>query len=188
MLAAERDKGFLKMDYMEIIDKYYQKGTRARKVYLSHVRAVTKKALQIAKKNKHLDPDLRFIEEAAMLHDIGIIFTDAPQLGCNGRHLYIAHLRLGHDLLKKKYPKHARVCLTHTGIFKDLIVKKKYPLPKRDIIPETVEEKIIYLADKFFSKSHFNKERTIPEIRSFLAKYDQRQVDLFESVSKELDL
>ena len=57
-------------------------------ILLVHSRSVTDKALALAKKHPELDLDLNFIEEAAMLHDIGIFLTDAPDIQCFGTHPY----------------------------------------------------------------------------------------------------
>jgi uncharacterized protein len=48
--------------------------------------------------------------------------------------------------------KFARICERHTGsgLTAEEIVSGGLPLPERDFLPETLEEKIICLADKFF--------------------------------------
>ena len=60
---------------------------------------VMKKALSIAKQLPHLNPDLVFIQEAAMLHDIGIFLVDAPDIACTGELPYICHGYAGKILL-----------------------------------------------------------------------------------------
>jgi len=54
---------------------------------------------------------LGFIEEAALLHDIGIFNTNLPKIGCYGRHPYISHGYLGRELLENEgLAAHALVC------------------------------------------------------------------------------
>ena len=53
------------------------------------------------------------------------------------------------------------------------IQKEKFPIPKRDMNPKSVEEEIICIADKFYSKNPetLTKEKTVEEIREELSKY-----------------
>src|SRR4030042_4859537 len=134
------------MDPLEIIEKYYDPESKAYYLVVHHSKMVTEKALRIAKRVQHLNPDLKLIEEAAMLHDIGIFLTNEPKLGCYGDRPYICHGYLGREILEKEgFPKHALVCERHIGIgltAKD-IKEKNLPLPRRDMMPLSVEEQII---------------------------------------------
>lgn len=171
------------MDPNLIIDKYYKKGTKLYQIYITHVTDLTRKALSIAHKHPELAINVKFIEEAAMLHDIGIFMTHAPRIACYGEYPYICHGYLGNELLiKEGYPKHGLVCERHTGtgITLEMIIKKKLPLPHRDMVPVTLEEKIICFADKFYSKSHPGKEKSINKIRRSLAKHGEQQVMIFD--------
>lgn len=163
------------MEPLKIIEKYYEKDSKLYKILVTHSKLVTKKALEIAKKSS-FNPNLKFIEEAAMLHDIGIFLTNAPDIECFGKKPYICHGTLGRTLLEKeKLSKHALVCERHTGVGLSLkeIEKRKLPLPKRDMIPISIEEEIICIADKFYSKNPktLTKEKTIKEIKEELSKY-----------------
>ncbi|RKX61396.1 MAG: phosphohydrolase, partial [Thermodesulfobacteriota bacterium] len=145
--------------------------------------AVAQKALKIAKKFPEVDKN--FIYEAAMLHDIGIIFTYIPKLNPDGKYPYIAHGYLGREILEKEgLPKHALVCERHmgVGITKEEIIKKNLPLPPRDMIPITLEEKIIAFADKFYSKhpDEIIKEKSVEQIIKDLKKYGEDKVKIFE--------
>ena len=103
------------MDVQAIIDKHYTRGTRLYDIFMSHATDVTNKALSIVQNHPELAVDTRFIEEAALLHDIGIYLTRAPHIGCKGRYPYICHGYLGQELLTVEgYPKHGLVC-RHTG-------------------------------------------------------------------------
>lgn len=171
------------MDPNEIIDRYYIKGTRLYDIYMSHVTDVTEKSLLIAQKHPELAIDVKFIEEAAMLHDIGIFLTDAPRIACLGDMPYICHGYLGQEILTRAgYPKHGLVCERHTGTGLSLqnIINKQLPIPQRDMRPQSMEEKIICFADKFFSKSKLGKEKTIKKIRENLKSHDTHQVSIFD--------
>ena len=49
-----------------------------------HSRQVTERALRIADAHPELAIDRPFVQEAAMLHDIGIFLCDAPGIACHG--------------------------------------------------------------------------------------------------------
>ncbi len=145
------------MDSVDIIEKYYKPGTFLYRVLVEHSKIVTEKSIEIAENIMHLEPDLEFIETAAMLHDIGIFLTRAPSIGCNGTQPYICHGYLGKKLLDEQgLPlKYGLVCERHTGagITKENIFSNNLPLPQRDMVPISLEEKIICVADKYHSKS-----------------------------------
>jgi len=105
------------MNPLEIIEKYYKDNPGAKDILIAHGEMVAKKATELAKKVKHLNPDLKFIKEAAILHDIGIFLTNAPQINCYGDKPYICHGYLGRELLEKEgLPKYALVCERHVGV------------------------------------------------------------------------
>lgn len=171
------------MDPLKIIKKYYPENSKLFKVLIKHSEAVAQKALKIAKKFPEVDKN--FIYEAAMLHDIGVIFTYIPKLNPDGKYPYIAHGYLGREILEKEgLPKHALVCERHmgVGITKEEIIKKNLPLPPRDMIPITLEEKIIAFADKFYSKhpDEIIKEKSVEQIIKDLKKYGEDKVKIFE--------
>jgi len=80
------------------------------------------------------------------------------------------------------------VCERHLGIGISIqtIENQKIPIPKRDIFPVSIEEKIICLADNFFCKEEggFEKERDIAEIREGRLKFND--VEMFDRLAKEL--
>lgn len=171
------------MDIQAIINKYYEEGTELYDIYMSHTTDVTNKALSIVQKHPELAVDTRFIEEASMLHDIGIYLTRAPHIACQGTYPYICHGYLGSELLHKEgYPKHGLVCERHTGtgLSLETIIRRKLPIPHRDMQPQSLEEKIICFADKFYSKSRLGKEKPVKKIRQNLRKHGRHQVALFD--------
>ena len=104
------------MDALAIIDKYYPEDNELKHILLTHSRSVANKALWIADSHPELKIDKQFLEEAALLHDIGVFQTDAPGIHCYGTYPYICHGYLGSQLLQKEgYMRHALVCERHTG-------------------------------------------------------------------------
>jgi len=164
------------MDYISLIEKYYSDSPELKNVLLTHSRQVTDRALELGRKliEKGIAVDLPFVEEAAMLHDIGIIFCSAPRIYCKGPHTYIEHGYLGAELLRQEgYPCHARVAERHTGsgITIEQVVREELPIPEQDYCPETIEEKLICYADKFFSKSHLGEEVSPQKVRESIWRY-----------------
>lgn len=171
------------MNYQSIIDKYYKNEENGlRHILLVHSRSVADKALAIVDAHPELPLDRQFVEEAAMLHDIGIFRCDAPGIECHGTEPYICHGRIGADLLRAEgFPRHARVCERHTGagLTRKEIEAQGLPLPPQDFLPETLEEQLICYADKFFSKTHLDREKTVPQAERSLAKFGEEGVERF---------
>ena len=170
------------MNYNLLIDKYYPEDNELRHILINHSQSVARKALQIVSSHPELHLDAQFVEEAAMLHDLGIFRTDAPGIQCFGSEPYICHGRLGAEILRKEgYERHARVCERHTGagITCKEIIAQGLPLLHQDFLPETMEEKVICYADKFFSKTHLDREKSIEKAEKSLAKFGEDGVMRF---------
>ncbi len=173
------------MNALDIIHKYYDPGSKAYNFLLHHSRLVAKKALETAERIGRLKPDVRFIEEAALLHDIGILHTNAPKLGCYGYRQYLCHGYLGRELLEEDgLPLHALVCERHVGVgitLEDIRINK-LPLPERDMVPLSLEEKIVCFADKFFSKSEHDllNEKPVETVRKMIAGYGEEKLRIFD--------
>ncbi len=155
----------MNLDPIAVIERFYEPGSELYNSLVEHSRIVVEKSLEIAGKLPHLNPDLEFIEKAAMLHDIGIFKTRAESIGCAGDAPYIQHGWLGRELLDSigLPPEYGFVCERHTGagISRENILKNDLPLPHRDMVPESLEEKIICVADKYHSKSPKQKNNCI---------------------------
>lgn len=150
------------MNPIELIDAYYPEDNERKHILLVHSRLVAEKALCIADGHPELNLDKDFLYEAGMLHDIGIFLTDAPGIFCFGNQPYICHGYLGADLMRREgYPRHALVCERHTGAGLSLndIVAQNLPVPHRDMLPVSMEEQVICFADKFYSKTHLEREK-----------------------------
>lgn len=162
------------MDYQAIIDKYYPKDNDLRRILWVHSRHVADKALQLANRHPELQADIQFVEEAAMLHDIGILHCDAAGIHCFGTHPYICHGTLGAEMMRAEgWQRHALVCERHTGtgLTLDYIITHNLPLPHRDLVPVSIEEQLICYADKFFSKTHPDDEKTMEQALRSVAKF-----------------
>ena len=163
---------------LDIIRKYYTLDSLAGQSLLIHSQLVRDKAQSLAIRHPEMDLDIPFIQEAAMLHDIGIFLTKAPDIGCFGEHPYICHGYLGADLLREEgLPRHALVCERHTGagISLEMIKENHLPLPQRDMLPVTLEEKLIAFADKFYSKTNLTREKKLGKIRAEMAFTAKKQ-------------
>ena len=167
----------MKMDYQAILDKYYPDDNDLRRLLLKHSRQVADRALLIVhKQHKELPVDIQFLEEAAMLHDIGIFRCNAPSICCYGTEPYIKHGPIGGDILRNEgFPRHARVAERHTGT----------GLPGFE--PETLEEQIVCYADKFYSKSSPDHVRTVLETAQSLEKFGREGVEKFLLWAKKFE-
>lgn len=155
---------------------------------MSHCRSVAQKALDIAAAC-HLPLDTADIEGAAMLHDIGIFRTDAPGIECRGTEPYICHGIIGGELLRAEgAPEQwARVAERHTGsgLTANEIEEQKLPLPHRDYLPETLLERLVCYADKFFSKSGSPDEKPLAAVRASLAGHGSATLQRFDALTHE---
>lgn len=174
------------MNPLDVIDMFYESGSRLRDILICHGEQVSRKARAIAAAVAPLEPDVNFLHEAAMLHDIGIFLTDAEEIGCTGSHPYVLHGHLGRILLERQgLPCHGLVCERHVGVglTVDDIRANKLALPAREMVPVTLEEKIICFADKFYSKGggRTGPEKTVGEIAAELGRYGQEKAERFMS-------
>lgn len=162
------------VDWQKLYDRYYADNRALYNLLLTHSRCVADKALDVLNRHPEIEADAGFVEEASMLHDIGIFLTDAAPIHCFGEHPYIAHGYLGAELLRKEgLPRHALVCERHTGtgLSVEEIVARGLPVPHRDMCPISLEEILICYADKFFSKTRPTEEKDTAGVERSLAKF-----------------
>lgn len=167
----------------KIIDKYYEGQEVLKQLLLRHSRQVADKAMEVLDRHPEIEADRTFVYEAAMLHDIGVLKTDAPGIGCHGTHPYICHGMLGAEILRaESLPKHARVAERHTGtgLIRATILSQGLPLPADDFSPETIEEQIVCYADKFFSKSHPERVKTVEQVRMMLSRFPDADLERWD--------
>ena len=168
---------------LALLDRYYKDYKKAFAILRPHSEAVMRKAWHIA---RHCEQsvDGRLIIEAALLHDIGAFRTNAPGIGCYGDEPYLRHGVIGRSILENEgLPRHALVCERHIGVglTKTDIIRNNLPLPHRDMVPVSHEEKIICLSDLFFNKTHPEHERSVREVKNSVQKYGKNKVDIFEN-------
>ena len=180
---------------LPIIDYFYPEDTPLKSLLLKHSRQVAKKALEIAAMNENsaLEIDREIVETGSLLHDIGIKECHAPSILCVGEKHYITHGIVGAEMLrlygKKKgvdLEVYARICERHTGsgLSAKEIVAQGLPIPPKDYIPETIEEKLICLADSFFSKSGDMQEKSIERVRKSMEKFGEETISRFDAMCR----
>jgi uncharacterized protein len=179
------------MNSAALLEKYFT-NPAALEIILQHSRLVAAKALRIADSLGRPDIDRRFIEEAALLHDIGVSRVHAPDIGCHGDEPYIRHGIIGREILEAEgLPRHAMVCERHIGVGLTIedIRRQGFPLPARKMAPITLEERIICFADLFYSKSQrfISAEKSITKVRNGIGKFGDEKVRIFDSWLREFD-
>lgn len=169
----ERVKRVLREEY-SALDRQFE-------IWLEHSSGVAGLAREIACRE---GADELFVWEAAWLHDIGIRYTWAPGIECHGEEPYLRHGLIGAEICRRAgLPAHALVCERHvgTGLTAQEILEGKLPLPARDMLCETLEEKIVCYADQFFSKSS-TKPLSVEEIRRRTGRHGPTQLARFEAM------
>ncbi len=167
---------------LEIIGSFYPEDTPFRRMLLKHSYQVCGKALELLERPcaRKLNADRETVVTGALLHDVGIGKCHAPDILCEGTEPYIAHGIIGAAMLRKLAAEtgrdlegYARICERHTGtgLTAADIRRQHLPLPERDFLPETAEEKLVCLADKFFSKSGDMKEKSPDRICRSMQKF-----------------
>ena len=167
---------------LAVIESFYPEDTPFRRMLLKHSYQVCGKALELLERPcaEELNADRETVVTGALLHDVGIGKCRAPDILCEGTEPYIAHGIIGAEMLRRLASEtgrdlecYARICERHTGtgLTAADIRRQNLPLPERDFLPETVEEKLICLADKFFSKSGDMKEKSPDRICRSMQKF-----------------
>ncbi len=176
------------MTYQDIIDKYYPSDSLRRVIYMRHCVQVASLALEIAG-NKNLPLSREAVMTAAMLHDIGIFMTSANDIGCFGDAPYIMHGVLGGELLRNEGmgEEFARVAERHTGagITADDIARQQLPLPPGDYMPETLLERLICYADKFYSKSGAMERKPFEKVCKSMERISPDTLERFLILHRE---
>ncbi|MBQ7403223.1 MAG: HD domain-containing protein [Lentisphaeria bacterium] len=185
------------MDPLEIITYFYPEDTPLRRVLILHSEQVRDKALQIAYYNKKSSLNREILINGAMLHDIGIGKCNAKDIFCEGTEHYLKHGIIGAEMLRDYGKIHgidmevyARICERHTGsgLTAEEIRSGNLPLPEQDFLPETPEEKVICLADKFYSKSGRMQEKPLKKIIHSMERFGAAPAARFEEMGKEFRL
>jgi uncharacterized protein len=176
------------IDPEAIITRFYPAGDPVRDLLLRHGELVARKDLDIIDRAPWVDADRSFVVQAAMLHDIGIGRTRCPELGCTGTLSYVCHGVAGRKILDAlNLNRHGQVCERHVGvgISASQVARQHLPLPLRDMLPLSVEERLICYADKFFSKTDNGRhEKSVDEITAGLGRYAADYADRFMALHR----
>ena len=65
-----------------------------------------------------------------------------------------------------------------------MIETQNLPLPHKDFLPISLEEKLICFSDKFFSKTKLQKEKSLEKVRTSLTKYGEETLLRFDELCK----
>jgi len=137
--------------------KKYSKDEQTFDEILKHTQAVKKIAVEFAEKIP--GADIEFIKTASILHDIGCtVHPPGPEK--------IKHGIAGAEILRKEnLPEHALVAERHigAGLTKKDIEEQNLPLPHKDYVPETKEEKIITDADNYIFGNKLGTDKQVYE-------------------------
>ena len=172
------------LDKYAVLKRYFDGDSL--ELIVAHGRAVASLALDIGHSLDLEDDELAFLEEAAMLHDIGVCRVHAPVIGIYGDFHYIMHGILGREILEKEgLPRHALVCERHIGVgLSEMdIVSQGLPLPLRDMTPQVLTEEIICFSDLFFSKQpgKLSHRKSVQRVREKLAAFGKEKVQIFDA-------
>jgi len=176
---------------LALLEKHFGANRVALDIVYRHSQMVADKALAIARGARSQGLDLAFIEQAALLHDIGVARVYAPQLHCLGQAPYICHGIIGREILEAEgLPLHAMVCERHIGVGLSAsdIARQRLPLPEREMSPVSTAERVVALADLFFSKKGgaLEREKSLAQVRGDLLKFGPGKVAIFEDWLREL--
>lgn len=146
-----------------------------------HSLKVAEKAIELAEKIKLREVDMDLIEIGSLLHDIGRCKTH----GFN-------HALIGAKLIRERglSERLAKICETHILGGLDKEDAKQVGLPERDFLPQTLEEKIICLADKHIAGT---KEVSIEQrFEKWFNKYGKTRIlikakERIEKIQREIE-
>jgi len=128
---------------------------------INHIEMVTKKALEIGEKlkEKGFDVDLELLKIGSYFHDIGRSVTHGITHAVESARI-VKELGVSEPVI--------RMVERHIGAGITAEEAERLGLPKKDYIPETLEEKILAYADKFLeSELHFKTvdgEQTVERV------------------------
>lgn len=172
------------VDVNTLIDKYYADNEPLRILLIKHSESVAAKALRVLDAHPEIKADRGLVYTGAMLHDIGIFKTDAPGIHCHGTEPYICHGMLGAAILRREgLDRQALIAERHTGtgLTPEAIRQQGLPLPLDvQFCPESIEQEIVCYADKFFSKSHPEREKTVSQVRQMLSRFPDADLSRWE--------
>ena len=161
-----------------LLKKYAPSEEAFKKVY-NHSKKVQEISLRFAEGKK---VDKEFIKAAALLHDIG-------RLECPPGKGSITHGIAGASILRKEGlpEKFALVCERHlgAGISKEDIKEQKLPLPLKDYLPLSAEEKIIAHSDNLVFGDKEGSFALV--IERFRKELGEKAVERFKKLKEDVE-
>lgn len=173
----------------EIYDLHqtYAPTNNVRESVWAHSQIVSQIALDLADKIPSLDAGL--VQRGALLHDIGVyaLFEEGT---ADMSQPYITHGVRGYELLKDEGFDESlcRFALLHTGvgITKEDVQRQSLPIPARDYVAETDEERLVMYADKFHSKKTPPTFNSAKWYRDYLmTNFGEQKVHTFDELVHE---
>jgi uncharacterized protein len=74
---------------------------------------------------------------------------------------------------------------TGAGITADEVTAMELPLPVRDYMPETLLERLICYADKFYSKTRLDSAKTLESVRTSMLRHSPATLERFDRLHGE---
>lgn len=145
---------------------------------IEHVKAVTDKSVEIAKRisENGYDVDLELVRIGALLHDIGRSETHDISHGVEG----------GRILRKRGLKEISSFAENHIGAGITPEEAEKLDIPVKDYRPNTLEEKIVTYGDNLIRGSQvISFEEALKEFEDELGP-DHPSIDRFEELHEEL--
>jgi len=179
------------------IHKKYAPNDELLDLVWSHSRIVANIAKQVMENHPELSIDKKLLLIGCLLHDIGVYFVE---LGV--KLSYIKHGIIGADIARKEgfsesvakiIERHIGVGISKEEIVKNLTFgqnlsahlvrsKKNLPLPHKNFIPKTLEEKLVAYADNFHSKNP--KFNSYAQVKEKLGEYGKDTIQRLEQWKK----
>lgn len=181
-----RDDFLTEKEAVGILKKYAPDEKIFSTVY-EHSLAVKKVAEDVCNKlRQDISVDRHLVAIGCILHDIGR-FRCRPHTAESIKH----GIEGAKILRKEKLEKCARIAECHIGIGipKEEIIKQDLPLPLKDYLPETVEEKIITYADNLVAGTKLMDEEYVVERFSdkIGQRYEKKVIEFHNEIRKMLN-
>lgn len=164
--------------------KKYSQSEKSLDIVLNHSLAVLEKSIDIIiRKKLRNQVNFDLIVSGCLLHDIGAF--EFMENFCNFQKDYLRHGIIGGKILRREgFEKEALIAERHigAGFSKKYIIENNLPLPKKDFLPVTVEQKLVCYADKFHSKS--GKKDNLENIKKEFKKYGEEPLRRFFELKK----
>ncbi|MDF1497737.1 MAG: HD domain-containing protein [Patescibacteria group bacterium] len=169
--------------YFELLKKY-SNSVEDFEIIVNHGLDILGESLKIIQRKKlYKEVDFDLIVSGCILHDIGT-FKYLKNFNKFQKN-YIDHGIIGGKILREEgFKKEALVAERHigSGLSMNYIIKNNIPLPKKDFLPISLEEKIICYADKFYSKS--GKIDTLESIKKEMKGFGKEPFERFLELEK----